>query len=177
MRIAKLLQCTLMLLLVSPLTAYSLSSDRDQQINIEADQLDMDDTQHISIYQGNVEMRQGSLHIQADKIVLHFTPQNNLERLEIEGSPATLQQLTDQNEPISGSALHIIYSDNQLLLKLSGDAHFNSGKDSIDSEWITINTDTDAIRAGSIKGRNRVRMLINPKAPQPQNNNDKQSEQ
>lgn len=150
-------------LLGAPLSSWSLSSDRDQPINIEADRLDIDDSQHISIYQGNVDMRQGSLHIRADKIIFHFNAENDLQRLEIEGSPATLDQLNDNNEEISGSAKNIIYTDNQLLLKLSGDAKFRSVLDTIEGEWIDINTGTDALKAGSKKGESRVRMLIQPK--------------
>ena len=165
MKIAKPF-CLLLLPLwwLTPLAANALSSDRDQPIDIVADQLQIDDAKHISIYQGNVDMRQGSLHIKADRVALYFNAQNELLRLEIQGQPATLKQTSDAGEPVSGSARHIIYSDNQLQLKLTGDARFVSNKDSIDSEWITINTDTDAINAGSIKGKNRVRMLIQPKS-------------
>ena len=150
-------------LLTYPLPGKTLSTDRNQPINIEADRLDIDDARHISIYQGNVEMQQGSLHIRADKIIFHFTAENDMERLEIEGSPATLKQLDDSNLPISGSAHKIIYTDNQLLLNLQGDARFRSNRDTIEGEWISVNTDTDSVKAGSKKGENRVRMLIQPK--------------
>ncbi len=149
--------------LAMPSPASALSSDRNQAINITADKLDIDDSKHISIYQGNVVMVQGSLHIKADKITLRFNAQNELQRLEIEGRPATLRQTTDKQQQISGSARKIIYSDHQLKLKLSGDARFVSDQDSIESEWITINTDTDAINAGGVTGKDRVRMLIQPK--------------
>ena len=153
----------LFMLLCLPLTGFALSTDKNQPINIEADKLDIDDSQHISIYQGNVKMKQGSLHIEADKIIFHFTDNNDLQKLEIEGSPATLTQLNDKNEPVSGRARNIIYTENQLLLKLMGDARFQSEADTIDGEWITINTNTDALKAGSKKGENRVRMIIQPK--------------
>ena len=149
--------------LMYPLTAFALSTDRTQPIDIQADKLDIDEAQHISIYQGNVEMHQGSLHIVADKIVFYFDNDNNLQRLEIEGKPATLKQLNDRNQKVSGSARKIIYTDNQLLLNLEGDALFNSDRDTIEGDWISVNTDTEALKAGSKKGENRVRMLIQPK--------------
>ncbi len=150
--------------LAMPLSASALSSDRNQAIDISADKLDIDDSNHISIYQGNVVMVQGSLHIKADKITLRFNAHNELQRLEIEGRPATLQQTTDQQQQVRGSARKIIYSDHLLTLKLNGDAHFVTDQNSIDGEWITVNTDTDAINAGSTAGKNRVRMLIQPNA-------------
>jgi len=156
-------------LLTHPISGYTLSTDRSQPINIEADNLEIDDSRHVSTYQGNVKMQQGSLHIQADKIVFYFTDKNEIQRLEVEGSPATLNMLNDKNEPISGKARKIIYTENQLLLKLMGDAHFQSNSDSIDGEWININTSTEALQAGSTKGENRVRMIIQPNNSLPNN--------
>lgn len=164
-RVKTSIRALLLSLLSFPLTGLALSTDRDQPIDIQADKLIIDDSQHISIYQGNVDMRQGSLHIQADKIVFHFTAQNKLQRMEIEGSPATLNQLNDRNEAVSGAAKKIIYTDDLLLLKLHGDARFQNNADTIESEWITINTNTDALEAGSMQGESRVRMLIQPKNP------------
>ncbi len=161
-------------LLTHSITGYTLSTDKNQPINVEADKLEIDDSRHISTYQGNVKMKQGSLHIQADKIVFYFTDNNEIQRLEIEGSPATLKQLNDKNEPIAGKAKKIIYTENQLLLKLMGDAHFQSNTDSIDGEWININTNTEALQAGSTKGENRVRMVIQPNSTLP---NDKTTNQ
>ena len=161
---AKLLFLPLLIsLFLYPLAALALTTDRAQPIDIQADKLDIDEGQHISIYQGNVEMHQGSLHIVADKIVFYFDNENNLQRLEIEGSPATLKQLNDRNQKVSGSARKIIYTENQLLLNLEGEARFNTDRDTLEGDWISVNTDTEALKAGSKKGENRVRMLIQPK--------------
>ncbi|MCP4075682.1 MAG: lipopolysaccharide transport periplasmic protein LptA [Gammaproteobacteria bacterium] len=150
-------------LLTHSISGHALSTDKNQPINVEADKLEIDESRHISTYQGNVKMEQGTLHIEADKIVFYFTNTNEILRLEIEGSPATLKQLNDKNEPIAGKARKIIYTENQLLLKLMGNAHFKSNTDSIDGEWININTNTETLQAGSTKGENRVRMIILPK--------------
>ncbi len=108
-------------------------------------------------------MQQGSLRIKADKIVLHFDTQNDLEWLEINGSPAEFHQLNDEQKPISGTALNMQYYDRESLLKLMGNARFNSDQDSIESENITVNTATNALQAGDQNGGERVRMLIQPK--------------
>ncbi len=162
-RVSRFSLALLIILLSYSQTGLTLSTDRDQPINVQADQLDIDDNLHISTYQGNVEMHQGSLYIKADTIVFQFDDKNDLLHLEIKGSPATLNQLNDKNEVVSGSAKHIIYTDKLLLLKLNGDAQLKTNGDSIESEWITLNTQTDALKAGNTKGDNRVRMLIQPK--------------
>ena len=41
-------------------------------------------------------------------------------------------------------------------------AQFKSGEDLIESETITLNTNTDTIEAGDPSGNSRVRMVIQP---------------
>ena len=152
-----------LLFIVGANPAWALSSDRSQTIKILADELEIDETRHISIYQGNVDMRQGSLHIVADRIVFHFTEQNDIEWLEITGTPATLNQLNNNNEPVTGTALNINYFESKSIIELLGDAEFKSSLDTINSNKIKVNTETDALQAGGKKPNERVEMLIYPK--------------
>jgi lipopolysaccharide export system protein LptA len=146
-----------------PLVAVALSSDKDQPIQIEADRLEIDETQHISRYLGNVEMTQGSLNFSADSIIFHMDDKNELVRLEIEGKPAHFKQQNDDQSEVSGSALRMNYYQPRSELELLGQARFQSAQDTIESESITVNTDTDALQAGGKNGKGRVRMLIQPK--------------
>lgn len=164
MRRVKLVQ--LILAIIVPVTAQALSTDRNQLITIEADHLDIDDSRHISTYQGNVEMRQGSLHIRADKIVFLLNKNNDLQQLDITGSPALFNQLNDRQELIKGFADNMIYYENDSLLKLRGNAKIQTAQDTIVSDQITINTETNALQAGKAKGNDRVRMIIQPKNQQ-----------
>ena len=127
----------LLLLGLLPMHILALSTDRDQPIQIEADKLEIDDSSHISVYQGNVSMRQGSLDIKADRIVLHFDADKNLEWLDITGSPAVFKQLNARQQPISGSAQRMKYHEQQSLLEMNGNARFKSDKDSLESDLST----------------------------------------
>ena len=155
---------TLMLLLLLvgtwPALAVALSSDKQQPINIEADKLDIDESKQISTYQGNVELQQGSLNIQGDRIVFHFNENNEILYLEINGSPARFRQLNDDGEPINGTAAYMKYIDSESRLELQGDASLLIAEDSIESDQIVVNTETNALQAGN--GSDRVRMLIQP---------------
>ncbi len=146
-----------------PLSAIALTSDKNQPIQIEADRLEIDETKHISHYQGNVEMTQGSLNFIADSIIFHFDENNDLQWLQIEGQPAHFKQLNDDQTSISGSALRMNYYQTKSELELLGQAQFQSVQDTIESESIIINTDTDTLQAGGEQGKGRVRMLIQPK--------------
>ena len=155
---------TLLLLCGTTLT-WALPTDSQQPIKILANELEIDETRHINIYQGDVDMRQGSLHIVADRIVFHLTEQNEIEWLEISGSPATLNQLNTKNQPVLGTALKINYFDSRALIELLGDAEFKTSLDTIQSNKIKVNTETDALQAGGKDkdSAGRVEMLIQPK--------------
>ena len=143
--------------------ALALKSDKEQPIDISADQLEIDDTKNISIYTGNVDLKQGSLHITADKITLYFNDDNELLHMLIIGSPAHLTQLNEEHKLMTGRALKIKYDDQNALLILTGDAEFKSGKEFITSNFIKINTDDDAIQAGTNQPKDRVHITILPK--------------
>lgn len=160
MRPVNLLQ--LIVVMILPIAAQALSTDRNQLITIEADHLDIDDMNHISTYQGNVEMRQGSLHIRADKIIFRFNQNNDLQQMDISGLPALFNQLNNQQELIKGSADQMIYLQNDSLLKLRSHAKIQSIEDTIESDQITINTETNALQAGEANSTDRVRMVIQP---------------
>jgi len=98
-------------LLLLPLHCWAADSDRDQQINIEADQLEIRDQENISIYQGNVQLVQGSLRINSDRLVIHFNDDNELTTMEMTGNLAKFQQLDNAQQLIRGEAEQIDYSD------------------------------------------------------------------
>ena len=53
------------LLLLVPLTAAALSTDRDQPIELEADQAELDNSTGVSVYSGNVRFVAEFARIQA----------------------------------------------------------------------------------------------------------------
>jgi len=158
-RFAAILLCSGML----SLQVWAMNGDSDQPINIEADRLEVDDSKNINSYLGNVLLQQGSLTIKADLIVFHFTDDGNLQWLQIEGQPATFRQLNNDGKPINAAALQMKYYEAQSLLELHGQARLQTELDSIESEFISINTATDALQAGGNPGNDRVKMLIQPK--------------
>ena len=159
-----------LLFCLSALPAWPLASDREQPIHIESDQLEIDESKRQSLYQGHVEMRQGSLRIQAERIRFVFDADNNLQRLEIEGEPARLQQTDDQGRPLKGEARRILYFNNEARLELVGNARLDNAGDRIESERIRFNIETNALEAGQPdsdtekKETGRVRMVIQPRS-------------
>jgi lipopolysaccharide export system protein LptA len=153
--------CALLLLLL-PCQLWALATDSEQPIEVEADELEVRDLEKISIYLGNVIVVQGSLELNADRMVIHFDQDNVLRLIEMTGRPATFRQLDDDQQEILGEALQIDYSQSESLLELRESARIDHAGDIIESDLIRINTESGSLHAGSSESDQRVKMLIQP---------------
>ena len=68
-------------LFLLPVVARGLSTDKQQQIKIEADSATFDEKEGTSIYQGNVDLRQGTLNLQSQRMTVHIAD----DRIEFQG--------------------------------------------------------------------------------------------
>ena len=152
-----------LLLLVLPFQLWALGSDRDQPIEIEADSLEVRETEKISIYEGNVSLVQGSLEIRSDRLVIHFNETNDPTLMQMTGAPAKFRQLDDDQLEMKGQAIKINYTASQSSLELRGNARFSRAGDTIESDLIRIDTEGKGVRAGSSDSDDRVKMLIQPR--------------
>ena len=77
---------------------YGLSTDSQQDIEIEADTAEMDDVSKITIYRGNVIVTQGSIKMTGHTMTVHFDKNNDMELVIMNGTPATYRQLPDDGK-------------------------------------------------------------------------------
>ena len=153
----------LLLLMLLPLHCWAMDSDRDQPINIEADQLEIREQENVSIYQGNVLLVQGSLRINSDRMVIHFNEDSELTLMEMTGNPAKFQQLDNAQQQIRGEAEQIDYSDVDSLLILRRKASLDQAGKVITSDLIRVNTATSGLEAGGAQSDVRTTIVIPPR--------------
>jgi lipopolysaccharide export system protein LptA len=151
------------LFLLLPLHCWAADSDRDQPINIEADQLEIREQENISIYQGNVQLVQGSLRINSDRLVIHFNEDNELTMMEMTGNLAKFQQLDNAQQLIRGEAEQIDYSDLDSLLILRRRASLDQDGKVINSDLIRYDTATNSLEAGGAQSDVRTTVVIPPR--------------
>jgi lipopolysaccharide export system protein LptA len=77
--------------------AFALTTDKDQPIEVEADNAELDEVKNVSIYRGNVIVTQGSIRMTGDIMTVYQTEGDDLDHLIIEGKPATYKQLPDDS--------------------------------------------------------------------------------
>ena len=78
--------------------AFALSTDKQQDMEVEADSAELDDIKGISIYRGNVIVTQGSMRITGHTLTVHFDDNGDMELAIMNGNPATYRQLPDNSE-------------------------------------------------------------------------------
>ena len=155
-----------LLLFLLPLHCAALDSDREQPIEVEADHLEVREQENISTYEGNVKLVQGSLVILSDLLIIHFNDANELTLMEMSGLPASFRQLDNEQQEMLGEALEIDYNNSIAVLELRRSAFLRHAGDLIESEWIQVNTETNAIEAGGKSTDERVKMIIKPRPNQ-----------
>ena len=150
--------------------ASALSTDKDQDIEIESDSAYLDDTKNMSVYIGNVVVVQGSMRITGDKMTIYYTEANDLDKIIVEGKPATFRQLPD-NSTIhdEAEALVMEYYEQKNLIVLVDKARVKQGDRRLIADHVEYDTSLSQVRAnsndtttgtGSGKEDTRVKLII-----------------
>lgn len=144
--------------------ALALSSDKDQPIEVNADAASIDEGKGISTYTGNVEMDQGSMHLQADKVVVYHEG-GVLQRLVATGSLVHFRQLPDgKKNYVKGRARHLDYDFRNDNIVLTDEAVVIQGQDTFRSDRIIYDAVKSMVKGGaSAQGKERVHLTIQPK--------------
>ncbi len=144
--------------------AFALPDDQSQPIEIEADGVELDDGRHLSVYSGNVELRQGSMHLWADKVTVNHAASRQPNRIIAVGKPARFRQLTDKSgKEVKAKSLRMEYDADKEEVLLIDQAELTQGKDRFSSDRILYDRNKSVVKAGaSAKGKQRVKISITP---------------
>ena len=150
-------------LLVFSLPSWALRSDREQPINIKADRVEVNEKTEISHYQGNVYLKQGTLVIRADSVLVYLK-KGKLTKIIIDGKPATFEQKPEDNKDIvQSSANHMEYYATKQILVLKQDARVIQGPNNFSGDFIEYDTLNSTVKAKKEEGSDsRVHAIIQP---------------
>ena len=154
-----------------PMLGWGLSSDRQQPMLIEADRVELDDAKGISVYRGRVKVTQGTLMLTGETMTV-YTKDNDVEKVVMEGAPATYQQRPDnKDQDVHAKALRMEYYTDPEHIILLKQAEVEQQGDVLRSERIEYDVAKDQVTAGTDQPDERVRITIQPRAdkesPQP----------
>ena len=99
--------------------ALALSTDQDQPVYIDSDSQQLDMQSNKVTFLGDVKLKQGSININADKVIVTRDPKDgSIQEIEGYGDLATFSQLTDDGKTLYGEAkeLYYVMADDQLTM-------------------------------------------------------------
>lgn len=163
----------LLLILISPIPASALSSDRDQPMNIEADRVDIDDDKGTNTFLGNVVITRGSIRITGDKVIVYRDKNKNLDKVHSSGKPAHFQQTPDNKKiPVIAEAEELFYDAIKEILIMRRNGKITQGGDTFTGDHIIYDSKRNKITARNTsttktpankKDKGRVHITIQPK--------------
>ncbi|MBE0493584.1 MAG: lipopolysaccharide transport periplasmic protein LptA [Thiomicrospira sp.] len=134
-------------------------------IDIEANQLDAQDQQGLTVYRGDVIATQGTLTLQGDQLEIHH-PERQIQKITTTGMPATFKRfLTEENAWVSGQARTIIYLTETRTVELIGQAYLEQeGRHKIEGPKLVYDMNAQTLNAGQTDDESgRIKMTITPK--------------
>jgi len=149
---------------------YALSTDKDQPMNIEADSVEIDDIRGITVYRGSVEVRQGSMHVTGNTLVIERVG-GRVKTVTVVGKPANYSQRPDnKKEDVTASARKLQVYPKRDLVRLERNAKIIQEGNVFTGNIIEYDNKKDIIKAkGEIgktdtggKSKGRIRMTIQP---------------
>lgn len=144
--------------------AIALEGDSEQPITIDSNSATYDDKQGISIYEGNVIAIQGSMRMEANKLVVYVVA-GAIDKLVATGDPVKFKQLPAVGkEEIKGRSLTAEYYPAKKLLVLIKQAVVWQGQNLSSSELMLYDSQNAVIKAGEVSSDNkRVHATFQPK--------------
>ena len=166
-RSVKSFMCALLLSCLAP-AAQADSADRTQPIHLEADRVLIDEISQFSLFEGRVQVRQGSILIRADRVEVREDSEG-FQHLTAFGKPASFRQRYEGTEEYAeGYGERIEYDTRAETADLFERARVKRGNDEVRGARITYSTRTEVFKAHGDAARpdqpsGRVRAVLQPK--------------
>jgi len=163
-QLAGAIRVLLLLAALMPLPARSLDADRQQPVNIEADQASLNDKTGFSVYEGHVRLQQGTLIFTGDKMTVQLTDRE-LDTIILTGTPATYVQRPegkDRDQHAEAGVIEYYAIDERVVLQDKARI-WETGSDEFRSERIVFNLKADTVDAGGGGSKGRVHITLQPR--------------
>ncbi len=149
-------------LLSFSLSAMALESDRQQPLEINANATDGTLGDGITTMRGDVEIRQGSLHITADEAEVKKAD-GRVQSVTFRGRPAFLEQEIEEQGLVKATAATIDYQVATGIVTLTGNADVQHPQYQISGDVLTYDLNAQHFEGSSTKnGNGRIHIRLDP---------------
>ena len=158
----KPLHLSLLALALAAPQALALKSDTQQPVYINSDTQQVDMQSNQVTFKGNVSLKQGSINIDADRVVVTRDPKTeSIKQIQAFGKPATFSQLMDDGKTLSGQANELDYRISTDELTMKGQAQLKQDGNTIQSSSIRYQMGQQKLVADS-SDNERVTTILQP---------------
>jgi lipopolysaccharide export system protein LptA len=160
--------CGVLLLIWSNLL-YAENADRDKPIHLESDRVLVDDVKQTSVFEGQVRLTQGTILIQADKIVV-TQDKEGYKHCTATGRLASFRQKMEGSEEyMEGYGERIEYDTRADTVDFFLQARAKRGGDDVQGDHISYNTQTEIFQVNGNPNdeagpKGRAHAVIQPKS-------------
>lgn len=149
-------------LLAFTLSAQALETDRQQPLEINASSTDGTLGDGITTMRGDVEIRQGTLHITADEAEVKKAD-GRVQSITFRGQPAFLEQEIEEQGLVKATAGTIDYQVASGLVTLTGDADVQHPQYRISGDLLTYDLKAQHFEGTSTQdGNGRIHIRLDP---------------
>lgn len=158
----KPLHLSLLALVLAAPQALALKSDTQQPVYINSDTQQVDMKSNQVVFEGDVSLKQGSINIDADRIVVTRNPKTEaIKQIQAFGKPAKFSQLMDDGKTLSGQATELDYRISTDELTMKGQAQLAQDNNTIKGSSIRYQIGKQKLVADSSK-EERVTTILQP---------------
>ena len=149
-------------LLVTSLPLMALESDRQETLEVNANSTDGTLGDGITTLRGNVDIRQGTLHITADEAEVNKID-GRVSSVTFRGQPAFLEQEIEEQGLVQATANVIDYQVASGLVTLTGNADVKHPQYQISGELLTYDLNVQHFKgSGDENGNGRIHIRLDP---------------
>lgn len=156
--------CLTLCVALMPQIVVALPDDKNQPIYIEADEAVRDEKSGLTLYRGNVTIRQGTLRIDAQEVNI-FDLESQADKIVATGSPARIQQ----QRTLEGAVMHaegntIEYFKEEERVFIRENAKLEQDGSTVQSDTIEYFINQELVKAATDQsageGKSRVEVVI-----------------
>jgi len=156
------LPCMALAALLAHAPAMALQTDRQQPLEVNADATDGTLGDGVTVLSGRVDIRQGSLHIKADRAEVDKLD-GRVHTVVLRGAPAFLEQEIEQQGMVQAEATTITYQVANGLVTLEGDADVRHPQYQISGDSLTYDLNQQHFQgSGDPADGGRIRIRLDP---------------
>lgn len=148
------------ILLVNSTPTFAMKDDTNQPINITSAQQSLDMEGNVVTFTGEVIVKQGTIDIRADKVVVTRTAEKGHEVVEAFGNPVTFYQMQDSGKPVKGHGSKLRYELANDFVDLTGNAYLEQLDSNVKGDRITYKIKQQKMEAFSDKGKRVTTVLV-----------------